>query len=233
MWYTLPWAFDEFFHLYVPFNWITEVHVFHPSSQTTTTTIKKSRERTLDVSDQTLASCLRSLPHVILDDHVETLHLSFNNESLDMSLANLRKITLINSFHCLNYCSHLPSTIRSVRILSFGRLPNYMPPDWSVILPSLSTLPQLTSLRIFLYDWLKTVDNHSCQLITKAASLYIDFTFCFRHQFDLPHVDNLRRAFEVQTKFIKQLCHSIHRLSEHKSIYYVMEKDAAGLTLWS
>ena len=210
--------FDELFHEYIPYKWITKVHVFHLSCQTTT---NKSSLRILDASGQTLASCLLSLPQVVLDDHIETLHLSFFNQSITINLPNLRNLTLVNSINCLNYCSRFPSTIRSVRILSFHRLPNYILPNWPVVVHSLSTWPQLTSLGIFMYDLLKTVDDDSCQMIAKAASSLSDFSFCFRYKYSSFGDDEfLEMAFKEHEKCIKQLCHYILLLIGERSSCY-------------
>ena len=233
MWYTLPWSFDQYFHQYMPYEWITKVHVFHPSSQTTTT-IKKSSLRTLDASGQTLASCIMALPHVLLDDRIETLHVSFYNRPIYVNLPNLRNLTLVNSISCLNYSSRFPTTIRAVRILLFHALPNYMLPNWPVVLHSLSTLPQLTSLRIFIYDLLKTVDQHSCQMIAKLASLLRDFSFCFRYKYPSHEDDQfLEMAFKDHEKCIKQLIHYILLLTDKKSSCYSVGSDGCGLTIWS
>ncbi len=47
MWYTLPWAFDEFFHDYLPEKCITKIQVFEQPSHNTAT-IDQSSLRTLD-----------------------------------------------------------------------------------------------------------------------------------------------------------------------------------------
>ena len=162
------------------------------------------------------------------------LHLSFYNRPIYMNLPNLRTITLVNSINCLNCCSEFPHTIRSVRILLFHRLPNYMLPNWPVVLHSLSTLPQLKSLRIFLYDLLKTVDDRSCEMIAKIVSLLNDFSFCFRYVYhSLEDDEFLDMAFEDHAKFIKQLCHYIRFLHRDRLPYYSIEDDGCGLTVWS
>ena len=77
-------------------------------------------------------------------------------------------------------------------------------------------------------DLLKTVDDDSCQLIARAASLFTDFSFCFRYKFNWADDDTfLRTVFEDHAKFIKQLCRCIIPM------YYVMEDDVSGLTVWS
>ena len=235
MWYTLPWSFDEFFHQYIPYNWITEVHLFHlPSRSTTTTPFKKSSLRTLDASGQTLASCIMALPHVVLDDCIETLHVSFYNRPIYVNLPHLRNLTLVNSINCLSCCSRFLPTIRSVRIISFHRLPNYMLPNWPLVLHSLSTMPQLTSLRIFMYDLLKTVDDHSCQMIAKAVSSLTDFSFCFRYEYCSPEDDQfLPMAFKDHAKCIKELCRCILLFTGDRNSHHVIEDDGCGVTVWS
>ena len=195
--------------------------------------MKRSSVRALDASGQALASCLMALPHVVLDDCIETLHLSFNNRSIHINLSNLRNLTLVNSINCLNYCSRFPTTIRSVRILLFHRLPNYMLPNWPVVSDLLSTWPQLTSLRIFMYDLLKTVDDHSCQMIAKTAILLSDFTFCFRYKFDVSGDEKFfDKAFEDHAKFIKQLHYHILLLLGERASYHCIEADGCGITMW-
>ncbi|CAF3801511.1 unnamed protein product [Rotaria sp. Silwood1] len=48
MWYTLPWAFDEFYHEYLPHRWITKTRVFEIPQKMMT--IHQSTLRTLDTS---------------------------------------------------------------------------------------------------------------------------------------------------------------------------------------
>ena len=233
MWYSLPWVFDEFFHQSIPYKWITKVHVFYRSSQTTTTIIKSSL-RTLDASGQTLAACLMVLPDMVIDDSIETFHLSFYNRSIYVNLPNLRNLTLVNSINCLNYSSRFPTTIRAVRILLFHTLPNYMLPNWPVIVDSLSTWLQLTSLRIFMFDLLKTADQHSCQMIAKLASLLRDFSLCFRYKYPSHEDDQFwPMAFKDHETCIKQLLHYILLLTDKKPPCYSVESDGCGLTIWS
>ena len=118
------------------------------------------------------------------------------------------------------------------KIHVFHHLPNYMLLNWPVVFDSLSWLLQLTSLRVFLYDLLKTIDDHSCQPIAKAASLFSDFIFCFRHT-DASSDDDefLIMAFGDHQKFIKQLCHYILLLTGEKSPYYSIESDGYGLRI--
>lgn len=85
-----------------------------------------------------------------------------------------------------------------------------------------------------MYDLLKTVDDHSCQLIAKAALSFNDFCFYFRHEFSTFEDDAfLGMAFKDHARFIKQLCHSILSLNSEKLFDYSVESDGYGLTVWS
>ncbi|CAF4929264.1 unnamed protein product, partial [Rotaria socialis] len=71
MWYTLPWPFDEFFHEYAPYKWITKVQVFEIPSKKMAT-MDQSSLRSLDASGQTLSSSTCTLPYVAFSDCIET-----------------------------------------------------------------------------------------------------------------------------------------------------------------
>ncbi|CAF3550627.1 unnamed protein product [Rotaria sp. Silwood2] len=231
MWYTLPWAFDAFFHDYLPEKWITKTQVFEQPSYNTGI-IDQSSFRTLDACGQTLALPIYSLPHVILSDYIETFHLSYYNRPIHIHLSALRTITLVHSVKCLNKRSLFPPTIRSIRILLFYDYPNYMLPNWSVVLDSLSSFPHLNSSHIFVYDVPKTIDDKSCQMIARRASLFNNFAFCFRYKFGFLEGDELEDVFTDHAKFIRQLCHYILSLPLDKESYYSIETEGYGLTIW-
>lgn len=230
MWYTLPWTFDEFFHEYIPYRWITEVQVFEIPSHNTTA-VDQSSLRTLDAAGQNLPSPISLLPHVALSNYIETLHLSYYNRPIHIHLSALRHITLLNSVNCLNYFYSFPTTIRSIHIILCHTFPNCMLPNWPVILHVLSTLPELSSLRVFMYDLSKTIDEKNCQIIAKTTSLLRDFGFYFRRKFSSLD-DDMKITFEDHTKFIKQLCDQILLLCLDKQLYYSIEDDGCGLTMW-
>jgi hypothetical protein len=147
--HTLPWAFDEFFHQEILHKCITKIQVFERPSQKMMT-IDRSSLCILDASpDPTLAASILSLPHVALSDCIETLHLSYYNRPINIPFSALRIITLVNSINCLNNCFSFPITIRI--LLYYDHYPNYILPNWSIIVDSLSTFPQLSSLRVFMY----------------------------------------------------------------------------------
>ncbi|CAF2944820.1 unnamed protein product [Rotaria sp. Silwood2] len=228
MWYTLPWSFDELFHEYVPYRWITKAQVFKISSNLLT--VHQSSLRTLDASGQTLSSSICILPQVVLYDSIETLHLSYSNRYFSIDLSNLRNITLVNSINCLNGLL-FSGTIHSIRILQFLTYPNYKSLNWPTIYHSLSTLRQLSSLRIFMYDLLTDIDDKNCEIIAKMASLVIDFGFCFRYKFSSTDADVLTPTFKIQAKSIKQICHYM-LLSVDNHPYYSVEDDGCGIFIW-
>ncbi|CAF1478851.1 unnamed protein product [Rotaria sordida] len=211
MWYTLPWAFDEFFHEYLPERWITQVEVFQIPFQKMVT-IDQSSFRTLDAS--------------------ETLHLSYYNGPISIHFSTLRNITLVNNINCLQYCSLWPKTISSIRILFFYFYPNYIIPNWPVILNSLSSLTQLNSLHVFMYDLPKTVDDKNCQIIAEIASQFADFGFYFRRKHSGSRDFDIDSVFKEHIKFIKQLYQLILPLCLDKQSYYSIEEDSCGLTIW-
>jgi hypothetical protein len=108
-----------------------------------------------------------------------------------------------------------------------------MPPNWTVVLDSLSTLRELSSLRVFMYDLQKTIDDKNCQMISKIARLFNDFGLCFRRKFTMLNDDELEMVFKDHIKFIKLLYHHIHLLCLDQQPYYSIEDDGCGFTMWS
>lgn len=232
MWYTLPWAFDEFFHEYVPYKWVTGIHVFEKPSSYETRTINQSSLLTLDASSPSLSSPIIFSPHIVLFDRIETFHLSYYNESIYLPLSKLRHVTLVNSINCLNDSSSFPASVRSIRILLIYTYPSYVQPKWPMVFYSLSTMRQLTSLRVFMYDMpVSTMDDESCQLIAKAAPMFIDFGFCFRRKYSLKVRAELTDDFNSHMKVIRHLRDYILLFHEKKP-FYAIEKDECGLIMW-
>jgi hypothetical protein len=230
MWYTLPWAFDEFFHEYIPHSRITKMQVFEIPSRNIIP-IGQSFLRSLNISGPTLPSLIFYLPHVALSNGIETLHLSYYNTPICIPLSVVRHMTFVNSINCLNCYSSFPITIRSIHILVFYTFPLYMLPNWSVLSHLRSTLPQLSSLRISLYDLPKTIDDKNCEIIAKTTSLFRNFGVYFRRRFKSTDGD-LLYVFDDHRKFIKQLCCCILLLPHDKQPYYSIEKEGFGLTTW-
>ncbi len=138
----------------------------------------------------------------------------------------------MNSIKCLNKRSLFPPTIRSIRILLFHEYPNYVLPNWPLVLDSLSSFPQLNSLHVFMYDLPKTIDDRSCQIIARAAPSFNDFAFYFRYKFGFLEGDELEAVFKDHARFIGQLCHYILSLPLDNEPYYSIETEGYGLIIW-
>lgn len=223
--------FDEFFHEYIPRRWIIQTEVFQIPHKTKT--INQSCLHTCDASAPTLSSPIAILPQILSSNCIETLHFSYWNKPIRIYSSVLRNITLMNSIHCLNHGSLFPKTVRTIRILLFYNYPNYVVPNWSMVFNSLSTLSQLNSLRVFMYDFPPaTIDDDNCKLIAKMAPLFIDFGFCFRYKFPTLDADaDMDLAFESHAKFLTKL-HDNIRLLVNKQPLCSIEKDPYGLIMW-
>ena len=78
VWYTLPWAFEQFFDSVAPIQYITKVEVFAlPPSYSSI--INSSRLRTLSISENDSLPSIISMPHVVQLDRIDTVHLWFHN----------------------------------------------------------------------------------------------------------------------------------------------------------
>lgn len=227
MWYSFPWRFDEFFHEDIPYQCITKVEVFYKSSEKIAN--NQSSLRTFNACGQTFSSILSCLSHVVLFDRIETIHLSFSTKPLYIEFSSLRHITLMNSINYLNYC---PSFPRTVRILLFGSYPNLILPNWSIAFASHSTLTQLNSSHVFIYDIPIIVDDECCQIMAKMSHLLNHFNFCYRGKDGLILDDDREKTFEDYIQFIKQLYHYILLFSIDKQISYSIEDDGCGLLTW-
>ncbi|CAF4697592.1 unnamed protein product, partial [Rotaria sp. Silwood1] len=105
VWYTLPWAFEQFFEVVEPIQYITKVEVFAlPSSYSSI--ISSSRLRTLN--------------------HINTVHLSFYDWPTGLNLMALRHVILTNNLVALKNFSSFPSNIRSIQILFRANMPNFV-----------------------------------------------------------------------------------------------------------
>jgi len=95
-----------------------------------------------------------------------------------------------------------------------------------------STLPQLSSLRISIYDLPKTFDDNYCPIIAKITSFYRDLGFYFRWRLNLPNHEDFVSAYDNHRQFIKQLCRCILLLSVDKQPHYSMENEGYGHATW-
>ncbi|UJR34897.1 hypothetical protein I4U23_027675 [Adineta vaga] len=78
VWYTLPWAFDQFFTLKKSNQYITKVETCAPS-QCNSSMIYTSQLRTLDISQNKSLPSIVSMPHVVQFNRINTVHLSFHD----------------------------------------------------------------------------------------------------------------------------------------------------------
>jgi hypothetical protein len=83
-----------------------------------------------------------------------------------------------------------------------------------------------------MYDWPKTVDDESCQMIAKMVPLFNDFGFCFRRKFGWLCDGRLEKTFKNHIQLIKQLYHYILLFSIDKQPCYSILDDGCGLIMW-
>ncbi len=196
VWYTLPWAFEPFFDLSQPTQYITKTKVFAlPPSYTST--VSPSRLRTLHISENKLLPSMISMPHVVRFDRIETVHLSFHDWPIGLNLPALRHVTLTNNLVALKTFASFPPSIRSIQILFHPRMPNFVSTNWSV-LRSLSALPMLTSLHIVFENINTGLDELSCQIIAETVPMLVHFGIYFRSKSGIPTSDDEDEAQNVQ-----------------------------------
>ncbi|CAF3904330.1 unnamed protein product [Rotaria sordida] len=200
VWYTLPWAFEQFFDSIEPIQYITKVEVFAlPSSYSSI--ISSSRFRTLSISQNDSLPSIISMPHVVQLNHVNTVHLSFHDWPTGLNLLALRHVTLINNLIALKNFSSFPLNIRSIQILLHANKPNFDSSNWS-ILRSLSALPMLTSLHIVMNDMNTGLDDISCQIIAETVPIFVHFGICFRRKSGIPKPDSIDHCIEFDPALI-------------------------------
>ncbi|CAF2213932.1 unnamed protein product [Rotaria magnacalcarata] len=200
VWYTLPWAFEQFFDSVVPIQYITKVEVFAlPPSYSSI--IYSSRLRTLHISENDSLPSIISMPHVVQQDHINTVHLSFHDWPTGLNLLALRHVTLTNNLVALKNFSSFPSNIRSIQILFRANMPNFVSSNWST-LRSLSALPMLTSLHIVINDMNTGLDDISCQIIAETVPMFVNFGICFRRDSGMPPCDSVDHCIEFDPALI-------------------------------
>jgi len=260
VWYTLPWAFEQFFELLQPIEYITKVKVFALPSLYSSI-IGPSRLRTLIISQDDSLPSIISMPHVVRLNHINTVHLSFHDWPTGLNLLSLRHVTLTNNLVVLKNFSSFPISIHSIQILLDANMPNFVSSNWSTF-RSLSALPMLTSLHITLHDIDTGFDDINCQIIAETVPMFVHFGICFRRSseksrrnsvdhcvqfipalFDptIPIIEDdeddedlvsLESRFDVYKTSIKELHRRILRLSFHMKPLIVIEKEGCGLTVW-
>ncbi|CAF1028777.1 unnamed protein product [Adineta steineri] len=227
VWYTLPWAFDEFFELVAPDMYITKVETFLPS-QCNSTMIYPSRLRTLAVSENNSLPSIVSMPHVVQLDRISTVHLSFHDWPIGLKLSSLRHITLTNNLIELKNFALFSSNIRSIQIICYASMPNFILNDWSVF-RSLSSLPKLISLQIVINDMDTILDENSCQIIAETAPMFVHFGLCFRRQNAPPSPDDLNRPAEMDSAILALIAEDPTLIINDDDDYTIEPGDIAFL----
>ncbi|CAF4286715.1 unnamed protein product [Rotaria sp. Silwood2] len=200
VWYTLPWAFEQFFDSIEPIQYITKVEVLAlPSSYSSI--ISSSRFRTLSISQNDSLPSIISMPHVVQLNHVNTVHLSFHDWPTGLNLLALRHVTLTNNLIALKNFSSFPPNIRSIQILLHADKPNFDSSNWS-ILRSLSALTMLTSLHIVMNDINTGLDDISCQIIAETVPIFVHFGICFRRKSGMPKPDSIDHCIEFDPALV-------------------------------
>ncbi|CAF2741016.1 unnamed protein product [Rotaria sp. Silwood2] len=200
VWYTLPWAFEQFFDSVAPIQYIIKVEVFAlPPSYSSI--INSSRLRTLSISENDSLPSIISMPHVVQLDHINTVHLSFHDWPTGLNLLALRHVILTNNLVALKNFSSFPSNIRSIQILFRANMPNFVSSNWST-LRSLSALPMLTSLHIVINDMNTGLDDISCQIIAETVPMFVHFGIRFRRDSGMPPRDSVDHCIEFDPALI-------------------------------
>jgi hypothetical protein len=203
VWYTLPWAFEQFFDLLEPYQYITKVETFAPSPWNSSI-IYPSRLRTLSISQNDSLPSIVSMPHVVQLDRIDTVHLSFHDWPTGLNFRTLRHVTLTNNLIALKNFPSFLTGIRSIQILLRGIMPNSVSSDWS-ILRSISALPMLISLHIVLDHMNTGLDETSCQIIAETSPMFVHFAICFRRQNGLPSPDRIAHPVEMDPAILQLL----------------------------
>jgi hypothetical protein len=203
VWYTLPWAFEQFFDLLEPYQYITKVETFAPSPWNSSI-IYPSRLRTLSISQNDSLPSIVSMPHVVQLDRIDTVHLSFHDWPTGLNLRTLRHVALTNNLIALKNFPSFLTGIRSIQILLRGIMPNSVSSDWSM-LRSISALPMLISLYIVLDHVNTGLDETSCQIIAETSPMFVHFAICFRRQNGLSPPDRIAHSYEMDPAILQLL----------------------------
>ncbi|CAF2985034.1 unnamed protein product [Rotaria sp. Silwood2] len=193
--------------------------------------IARANLRIVEALGRKVAAPLFFLPNVVQVDRINTLRVSYYNGSIRLPLPNPHQITFLNSQKCLNHASSLSTSVCSIRLLPLNHHNNNQYTRWFEILHSLSTLPNLHSLRITMYRRPAIVYDNCCPLIEKITLQVTDFGFYFREKYNTLRSGDLP-IFQQYAQFIKHLCHRILLLSSDKQSCYSIEDDHCGLTIW-
>ncbi|CAF3343288.1 unnamed protein product [Rotaria sp. Silwood1] len=224
--YTLPWAFNEFFPLCVPDGYINELEVF--TSTSPVNRVGSSHVRKFSISNN-FPSLATSFPHIMSSNKVVELHLSRCDRELSVNLPIFDHLIITDSLDLLNKCC-FSRNIRSIQITLNQEYIHLARNDWND-LPILSTLPFLNSLRILLYDMNVPPNDISRHIIVETISNMSDFCFCFRRKCYQSR-RNFESAHTMQAIFITQLRNDILALPLNEKPRIVVEKGGYGLIAW-
>ncbi|CAF4498120.1 unnamed protein product [Rotaria sp. Silwood2] len=224
--YTLPWAFNEFFPLCVPDGYINELEVF--TSTSPVNRVGSSHVRKFSISNN-FPSLATSFPHIMSSNKVVELHLSQCDRELSVNLPIFDHLIITDSLDLLNKCC-FSRNIRSIQITLNQEYIHLARNDWND-LPILSTLPFLNSLRILLYDMNVPPNDISRHIIVETISNMSDFCFCFRRK-NYGNRRNFESAHTMQAIFITQLRNDILALPLNEKPRIVVEKGGYGLIAW-
>ncbi|CAF1314738.1 unnamed protein product [Rotaria sordida] len=224
--YTLPWAFNEFFPLCVPDGYINELEVF--TSTSPVNRVGSSHVRKFSISNN-FPSLATSFPHIMSSNKVVELHLSRCDRELSVNLPIFDHLIITDSLDLLNKCC-FSRNIRSIQITLNQEYIHLARNDWND-LPILSTLPFLNSLRILLYDMNVPPNDVSRHIIVETISNMSDFCFCFRRK-NYGNRENFESAHTMQAIFITQLRNDILALPLNEKPRIAVEKGGYGLIAW-
>nr|ACI90380.1 hypothetical protein [Philodina roseola] len=224
LWYTLPWAFNDFLQLSVPDTCITRLQMSSSLFVRQTSRIRKMR---LIRNAMTPFIAQSSL---VCPDRIELLDLFYCDRSISLKLPSLVHVNLVDSFDALQSCHLVSMHIQSITIVMHQQEIESASNRWTD-LRVLSDLPRLRSVRVLLYSTLVCPDDIGCQMLAETSLLVSDFGISFREDLYLPGVDR-KLLCDMYRLFIKELHRKMICLSPNQKSSYVIEKNGCGLIFW-
>jgi hypothetical protein len=208
LWYTLPWAFNEFVQISIPDKSISHLEVLQPSHSSTM--LSSSCLVRMGLICNEMSPIVTRSP-IMCPDNIEELHLFCCDRNIDLKLPSLRHLNVNSSLDTLHRCSSISMNIQSIIIVIHHEDKSYATGNWAA-LRSLRSLPHLRSLRVVLYEVHMSADDPNCQIIAETAMWFVDFAFSFRRRGYFDDLDN-KSAFKRCCSFIKELRQRISALS--------------------
>ena len=227
LWYTLPWAFNEFVQLPIPDEEISQLELLdlHHSS----TMRSSSHLVRMDLICNEISPLLTQSP-IMCPENIEELHLFCCDRDINLKLPSLKHLNVINSLDALHRCCSISVNIQSIIIVIQRWNVPYATGNWPA-LRSLRSLPNLQSLRIVLYEMHIPAGDTGCEIIAETAMWVVDFAFSFRWE-GYSRVLGSDFSFERCCSFIEQLRRKIFALSGDDRPQCFTEKDGCGLIVW-